>query len=102
MVRRLEPMPSILAPSLAKKLARSTTWGSQAALSIVVVMGWTAAKMRAFSVAVTEASSRKISTDLVGLGIEVGTDGPFADDVAAGKAQGNPAEFGQKRAQEND
>ena len=67
MVRRLEPMPSILAPSLAKKLARSTTWGSQAALSIVVVMGWTAAKMRAFSVAVTEASSRKISTDLVGL-----------------------------------
>ena len=60
-------MPSILAPSLAKKLARSTTWGSQAALSIVVVMGWTAAKMRAFSVAVTEASSRKISTDLVGL-----------------------------------
>jgi len=67
MVRRLEPMPSILAPSLAKKLARSTTWGSQAALSIVVVMGWTAAKMRAFSVAVTEASSRKISTDLIGL-----------------------------------
>ena len=54
-------MPSILAPSATRKRARSCTWGSPAAFITTVRPGAVTAAIRAFSVAVTEASSRKMS-----------------------------------------
>lgn len=56
------PKPEISAPNLVKNLPKLTTCGSLAAFLMVVVAGWPAAIMRAFSVAVTEASSRKMFT----------------------------------------
>ena len=60
-ISRLVPMPSIRAPRVTRNRARSCTWGSQAAFHTAVCPGARTAAMRAFSVAVTEASSRKIS-----------------------------------------
>ena len=48
------------APSETRKWQRSWTCGSQAAFTIVVSPGASAAAMSVFSVAMTEASSRKI------------------------------------------
>ena len=55
-----EPMPSICAPILTSRRARSWTCGSQAALPIVVGPGVNAAAISAFSVAITEGSSMNI------------------------------------------
>src|SRR4029450_10612866 len=60
MVRRLEPMPEMRAPRPTRKRHRSWTWGSQAALPIPVRPSARTAAMIAFSVAVTDASSRNI------------------------------------------
>src|SRR5882724_2836849 len=57
----LVPMPSILAPSATRKLARSWTCGSEAALRKYVVPWAATAATSAFSVAVTLGSSRKTS-----------------------------------------
>ena len=57
----LEPIPSTRAPILVSRRARSWTWGSQAALEIVVAPGVSAAAISAFSVPITEGSSMKIS-----------------------------------------
>ena len=54
------PIPSIWAPILTSRRARSWTWGSQAAFEIVVGPGVSAAAMSAFSVAITDGSSMKI------------------------------------------
>src|SRR6266704_279187 len=59
--RRLEPTPVIRAPSAFRKRQRSCTWGSQAALPMIVSPSAMAAAMMVFSVAVTDASSRNIS-----------------------------------------
>ena len=56
-----EPMPSTWAPILISRRARSWTWGSQAALWIVVGPGVRAAASSAFSVPITEGSSMKMS-----------------------------------------
>ena len=53
--------PSISAPSETRKRQRSCTCGSQAALPIVVSPGVRTAAITVFSVAITLASSRKIS-----------------------------------------
>ena len=53
-------MPSIRAPSETRKRQRSWTCGSQAAFEIVVRPGASVAAMTAFSVAITDASSRKM------------------------------------------
>ena len=60
----LEPMPSIGAPIFTSSRARSWTWGSQAALPIVVGPGVSAAASSAFSVAITDGSSMKIRQGL--------------------------------------
>ncbi len=60
----LLPSPSILAPRPLRKRARSCTWGSLAALRSTVVPEAATAAMRAFSVAVTLGSSRKMSAPL--------------------------------------
>src|SRR5215217_5948925 len=60
MVRRLEPIPEIWAPRPTRNRHRSWTWGSQAALPMTVVPSASTAAMMAFSVAVTDASSRNI------------------------------------------
>src|SRR5215216_5643127 len=60
MVRRLEPMPEMRAPRPTRNRHRSRTWGSQAALPITVLPSARTAAMMAFSVAVTDASSRNI------------------------------------------
>src|SRR6266550_3899770 len=54
-------MPSIWAPQATRKCARSCTCGSLAALRRIVVPAAATAAMRAFSVAVTLGSSRKMS-----------------------------------------
>ena len=60
-VSTLEPMPSIRAPIATSSRARSCTCGSEAALRIVVMPGVSAAAISAFSVAITLASSMKMS-----------------------------------------
>src|SRR5215218_4810373 len=60
MVRRFEPIPEMRAPSPSRNRHRSWTWGSQAALPMVVSPSARTAAMMAFSVAVTDASSRNI------------------------------------------
>ena len=49
------------APILTSIRARSWTWGSHAALPMIVVPGVSAAAMSAFSVAMTDGSSMKTS-----------------------------------------
>ena len=49
------------APILTSIRARSWTWGSQAALPMIVVPGVSAAAISAFSVAMTDGSSMKTS-----------------------------------------
>ena len=61
MTMRLVPMPSISAPSSTRKRATSCTCGSLAAFRMIVRPGAVTAAISAFSVAVTDASSRKIS-----------------------------------------
>ena len=61
MRRTFDSMPSIWAPSETRKRQRSCTCGSQAAFPIVVSPGVRTAAITAFSVAITLASSRKIS-----------------------------------------
>ena len=56
-----EPIPSTSAPIRVSSRARSWTWGSQAALAIVVGPGVSAAAISAFSVPITEGSSMKIA-----------------------------------------
>ena len=56
----LEPMPSMDAPIFTSSRARSWTWGSEAALPIVVGPDVSAAARSAFSVAITEGSSMKM------------------------------------------
>ena len=53
-----EPMPEISAPMRTRNRQRSCTCGSQAAFMIFVVPGVSEAAMTAFSVAITDASSR--------------------------------------------
>src|SRR5215211_4166306 len=60
MVRRLDPIPEMRAPRPTRNRHRSWTWGSQAALPMTVVPSASTAAMTAFSVAVTDASSRNI------------------------------------------
>ena len=60
-ISRLVPMPSMRAPSATRNRARSWTWGSPAAFITTVRPAAVTAAIRAFSVAVTEASSRKMS-----------------------------------------
>src|SRR5829696_1429279 len=57
---RLEPIPEMRAPRPVRNRQRSWTWGSQAALPMMVVPSASTAAMMAFSVAVTDASSRNI------------------------------------------
>ena len=57
----LVPAPSMRAPRPDRKRAKSWTCGSPAALRRTVVPGAATAAMRAFSVAVTLGSSRKMS-----------------------------------------
>ena len=57
-------MPSISAPIATSRRQRSCTCGSHAAWWIVVMPSASAAAMSAFSVAVTEASSRWNSVPL--------------------------------------
>src|SRR5919106_3633422 len=59
-VRTFEPMPSMSAPSETRKWQRSWTCGSHAAFTIVVSPRARTAAVTAFSVPVTEASSRKM------------------------------------------
>ena len=54
-----EPIPEILAPMETSMRQRSWMCGSEAAFSMVVLPSARTAAMRAFSVAVTDASSRK-------------------------------------------
>ncbi len=61
MVRMFDPMPVMWPPMALIRRQRSWTWGSLAALRRMVVPLARAAPMMAFSVAVTEASSRKMS-----------------------------------------
>src|SRR3989344_2728029 len=58
-VRTLEPMPEILAPQALRKLHKSWTLGSEAALVIVVTPGSLVAKAMTFSVAVGLVSKRQ-------------------------------------------
>ena len=60
-VSRFEPMPWIWQPIACSSSHSSCTWGSQAAFTIVVVPSASAAAISAFSVPVTEASSRNSS-----------------------------------------
>ena len=60
--RTFDPIPSISAPSETRKRHRSWTCGSQAAFPITVSPRASTAAMTAFSVPVTEASSRKSGT----------------------------------------
>jgi hypothetical protein len=60
MRRTFDSTPSISAPSELRKRQRSWTCGSQAALPITVSPGVSAAAIKAFSVAITLASSRKM------------------------------------------
>ena len=57
-IRTFEPMPSIVAPIEHSRLHRSCTCGSQAAFRMIVVPLASTAAMTAFSVPVTDASSR--------------------------------------------
>src|SRR5215211_5154082 len=57
---RLEPIPEMRAPRPTRNRQRSWTWGSQAALPMVVSPEASTAAMMAFSVAVTDASKRNI------------------------------------------
>ena len=69
-LRVLVPIPEIFAPNLLRKRHNFWTWGSLAELWI---MEWPLARqaaMTAFSVAVTEASSRSISAAWKYLGSE--------------------------------
>jgi hypothetical protein len=61
MTRTFEPTPSIRTPAACKNLHKPCTWGSDAALIIVVTPRAPAAAIIAFSVAVTDASSKQIS-----------------------------------------
>ena len=54
-------MPSMLAPWVTRMWARSCTCGSHAAFMMVVRPEASTAAISTFSVAVTDASSRKIS-----------------------------------------
>ncbi len=58
MCSTFEPMPWIRAPSETRNRQRSCTCGSHAAFEIIVLPGASAAAITAFSVAITEASSR--------------------------------------------
>jgi hypothetical protein len=51
-------MPSIFPPSETMKRQRSCTCGSEAEFEIIVLPGASAAAITAFSVAITDASSR--------------------------------------------
>ena len=57
----LDPIPSIAAPMRVSMRARSCTWGSEAALRMIVEPGVRAAAMSAFSVPITDGSSMKKS-----------------------------------------
>ena len=59
-----EPIPSTWAPISTSSRARSWTWGSEAALAIVVGPGVSAAASSAFSVPITEGSSMKMRVAL--------------------------------------
>jgi len=61
-MRRFDPTPSISAPIWMSILQRSCTCGSQAAFIIIVVPSARDAAIIAFSVPVTDASSRKTGT----------------------------------------
>ena len=61
MVRVLVPMPEIWAPSVSSMRQSPCTWGSQAALRMMLRPEASTAAIRMFSVPVTEGSSRKIS-----------------------------------------
>ena len=105
----LVPMPSIFAPRVTRKRARSCTCGSLAAFSMTVSPGASTAAHSTFSVAVTEASSRKMSAPRSPLGRandiaaarvdlraeaaereHVGVDAATADEVAARAARSRP------------
>ena len=60
-VRMFDPIPAIRAPMDTSIRQRSWTWGSEAAFSMTVVPSASTAAMSAFSVAVTEVSSRNIA-----------------------------------------
>ena len=121
MRRRFEPTPSISAPIAISRRQRSCTCGSQAALWIVVRPSASAAAMSAFSVAVTDASSRWNSVpwrplgarkryvrSAVDLGAQAGereqvrVDAPAADDVAARRRHVGAAEAREQRPGEQD
>ncbi len=58
MVSMFEPIPEMSAPIALRQWHRSCTCGSQAAFCITVVPRASTAAMTAFSVPVTDASSR--------------------------------------------
>ena len=113
-------MPSMRAPSSTRNRARSCTCGSPAAFITTVRPGAVTAAIRAFSVAVTEASSRKMSAPLEAgvaqpvvavdqaLGAEraerqqVGVHPAPADEVAAGERQLHLAAARQQRARQQE
>ena len=114
-------MPSMRAPICISRRARSWTCGSEAALWITVEPGVSAAAIRAFSVAMTEASSMKKSQACspsggaqleralgahLGAeraeGVQVGVEPAAADHVAAGRRHVGLAEARQQRAGEQE
>ena len=120
MRRTFEPMPSISAPSETRKRQRSCTCGSQAAFPMIVSPVARTAAMIAFSVPVTDASSRKSGTPRKPVGlhaegpvrvhagaellerVDVDVEPATADHVAAGRRDDRLARAGEQRAGEED
>ena len=109
MRRMFEPIPSIDAPSPTRKWQRSWMCGSQAAWPTIVSPSASTAAMIAFSVAITDASSRNsrlpfeaVGAEVVGAveldldaelheGVDVRVEPAAADHVAARRRHGRPA-----------
>ena len=115
-----EPIPSIRAPSVTRKRQRSWMCGSQAACPTIDSPSARTAAMIAFSVAITEASSRKrrlptspfvaqvvgaVQVDLdpeLGKRVDVGVESPTSDHVAAGRRHDGAPEACEERPGEEE
>ena len=120
MRRMFEPIPSIRAPSETRKWQRSWMCGSQAACPTIVSPSASTAAITAFSVAITDASSRNIRLPrspsvrrLVGAvqldldaelheRVDVRVEPAAADHVAARRRHGRAAEAGEQRPGEQE
>ena len=118
--RMFDPTPSILAPSVIRNRQRSWMWGSQAAWPTIVSPLASTAAMIAFSVPITDASSRymrlpdeALRAQVVGAvdlhldaelreGVNVGVEAPAADHVAARRRDDGTPEARQQGAGEQE